>query len=189
MPLKSLHQLLGSLENQYKPHEQQQIQHLRQSWAEVVGPVVAAQTFPLSIQRGILRVATSSSAWAQNLVFERQRILEKLNARLLMNLIDIRFSTAQWHESKTASTAPGSEQQAQLWREHPSRVPEVLRSPGAQAASEVADPVQVFQAWSKALRAQRRHLPLCPSCQCPTPPGELDRWQVCSLCAVKQWQK
>lgn len=189
MPLKSLHQLLGSLGNQYQPHEQQQIQRLRQSWAEVVGPVVAAQTFPVSVQRGVLRVATSSSAWAQNLVFERQRILEKLNTQLFMNLTDIRFSTAQWQESQTASTAPGSEQQAQLWREHPSRLPEALRSPGTQPEREATDPVQVFQTWAKTMRSQMRHLPLCPSCQCPTPPGELDRWHVCALCAAKQWQK
>ncbi|NEP50291.1 MAG: DUF721 domain-containing protein, partial [Moorea sp. SIO3C2] len=33
-----------------------------------------------------------------------------------------------------------------------------------------------------------QNLPLCPQCKCPTPPGELQRWDVCGLCAIKQWQ-
>ncbi len=31
-------------------------------------------------------------------------------------------------------------------------------------------------------------LPLCPSCNAPTTPGELQRWRLCCHCAAKQWQ-
>ena len=37
------------------------------------------------------------------------------------------------------------------------------------------------------MRSRSRQLPLCPECQCPTPTGELHRWQVCSICAAKRW--
>ncbi len=30
---------------------------------------------------------------------------------------------------------------------------------------------------------------LCPQCQCPTPPKELDRWSCCALCASKKWSQ
>jgi predicted nucleic acid-binding Zn ribbon protein len=32
-------------------------------------------------------------------------------------------------------------------------------------------------------------LPRCPQCQCPTPPGELERWSVCAVCATQRWQE
>jgi predicted nucleic acid-binding Zn ribbon protein len=189
MSLKSLHSVLGSLETQYQSREQRQLQRILQCWAEVVGPVVAAQAQPTSIQRGVLRVATSSSAWAQNLVFERQRILEKLNAKISSCLSDIRFSTAQWQNPVTAINA-GSEQQAQLWQQHPSRLIQPLSSTRTDTGAEVPLPVdstQAFQNWARAVRSRSQDLPLCPHCHCPTPPGELERWQICALCAAKTW--
>lgn len=185
MSLKSLHSVLGSLETQYQPKEQRQLQRLLQSWAEVVGPVVAAQAQPTSVQRGILRVATSSSAWAQNLVFERQRILDKLNTKLSLSLTDIRFSTAQWQTPALLADS-GSEQQAQLWQQHPSRLVKRLTLTPSKAPEPV-DSTQAFQNWAKAVRSRSQDLPLCPHCHCPTPPGELERWQVCALCAAKHW--
>lgn len=189
MPLQSLQQVLGVLETQYKP---QPIQQVIQCWPEVVGPIVAAQTRPLSLQRSILRVATSSAAWAQNLVFERQRILEKLNNQLSLALTDIRFSTAQWTQPAAAKTSFGAQEQALLWQAHPSRLPEsnqLASLAPVTAASGLTDPVEVFHNWTRIVKSRTHHLPNCPQCHCPTPPGELDRWQVCSLCAAKQWKE
>jgi predicted nucleic acid-binding Zn ribbon protein len=53
---------------------------------------------------------------------------------------------------------------------------------------DATDPVQVFTAWATQVRAHRQSLPTCSQCHCPTPPGELARWGLCSLCAAKQWQ-
>lgn len=124
MSFKSLHHVLGGLQNQYQRQEQNQLQRVLQCWADIVGPVVAVQTRPLSIYRGILKVTTSSAAWAQNLVFERQRILDKLNHSAFLHdteqITDIRFSPAQWQETPVTSF-PGDQLQHQLWQEHPSR--------------------------------------------------------------------
>jgi predicted nucleic acid-binding Zn ribbon protein len=38
------------------------------------------------------------------------------------------------------------------------------------------------------MRSRSQQLPLCPHCQCPTPAGELERWQMCSICATKHWR-
>lgn len=187
MPFKSLNQVLKSLEQQYTSPEQQRLLKIRSRWVEIVGPVVAAQTRPLGIQKGVLRVATASAAWAQNLVFERQRILAKLNGALALQLLDIRFSTAQWQEGSRSASFPGAEEQAALWGNHPSRLTAPTHLPIAPADSEPVDPLQVFQTWKTTMRSQMQSLPLCPQCHCPTPPGELDRWQVCGLCAAKQW--
>jgi predicted nucleic acid-binding Zn ribbon protein len=132
-----------------------------------------------------LQVATSSAAWAQNLAFERRRILEKLNAQIGSSLIDIRFSTAQWH-NREESTQPIDTWLA-IWQDHPSRLPGEPAQPASQPDDTNEHPEEAFQSWADMVKRRSQHLPLCPRCQCPTPQGELERWSVCALCAVKQW--
>jgi predicted nucleic acid-binding Zn ribbon protein len=177
MPLQPLNQVLHTLRTHPMWQEQRQFQWLLESWPEIVGPVVGAQTRPLRICRQrVLRVATSSAVWAQNLAFERHLILTKLNARLQPPLIDIQFSTQQWQQRPQASVSP----QASLlsWssgsRQAPSRI-----NPQPQ------DVQAAFRRWSAAVQGRSQGLPRCPRCQCPTPPEELQRWQICSLCAAR----
>ena len=185
MSFKSLDHVLGQLGDRYRTHGQQHSQRLLRAWVEAVGPVVAGQTRPLSIYNDVLRVATSSSAWAQNLVFERQRILTKLNVILSMSLVDIRFSSAQWQEQPRSELTASL--QAQLWQQHPSRLTEGAPVIGIQRPESLTDPIQAFKHWGNLMRSRTQNMPFCPQCQCPTPPGELKRWAVCSLCAAKQW--
>lgn len=186
--MKSINHVLGGLENRYKLREQKQFQRLLLAWADVVGEVVAAQTQPIAVERNVLQVATSSSVWAQNLVFERQRILEKLNAALSIALVDIRFSTAQWKPKGVTTQSVGVEEQERLWNQHPSRLnaPHPVPPP---LPSEPTDPAQVYERWAAQMRSRTAHLPLCPHCQCPTPVGELERWQVCAICAAQEWHE
>lgn len=192
MAFESLHHVLGSFENQGGWQERQQFKRLLAYWPELVGPAVASQTKPVAIQRGVLKVATSSPAWAQNLIFERQRILEKLNARLKIELTDIRFSTAQWYSSRKDNSSDGTAGQiATVWREHPSHVSQASNSnplPRAELSTP-KDPQTAFQAWSNLVQQRSQHLPDCPRCHCPTPPGELQRWSICALCAAQQWRE
>ncbi|MFQ4145311.1 DUF721 domain-containing protein [Chlorogloeopsis sp. ULAP02] len=180
MSLNSVNNILGSLEIQAKL-QQQPFQSLLSCWAEIVGVAIAAHTRPLSIQRDVLYVAASSAAWAQNLTFERQRLLVKVNGVLPTPLLDIRFSTAYWH-SKTET----NKQQILPPQQHPSHLDEDIT-----LLSEVSLTAKTantaFADWAKTVQARSHHLPLCPQCQCPTPPGELQRWQVCCLCAAKKF--
>jgi len=196
MAFRSLNQVLKTLEYQPSPRERR-LQKIQLHWLEIVGPVVAAQTLPVKLYRGVLQVATASSAWAQNLVFERQRLMEKLNQALSLELVDIRFSTAQWHTSAASTPLQEADPVDHLWQEHPSRI-EVNHLDGVEPASESDrtapdTPAKItakeaFERWSRVMRSRSRQLPLCPRCHCPTPPGELERWQVCALCAPQQWQ-
>lgn len=182
MPFQSLRQVLGNLETQEKWKNRQQFQRLLMCWVEVVGNAVAAQTRPLYIQRQVLHVAASSAAWAQNLAFERQRILNKLNTRLSSPLTDIRFSTAQWQSQKSDDT--NFSESDILWQNHPSQLSPALRA--RKYSPPVArDPQTAFQNWAKVMRDRSQHLPFCPLCHCPTPPGELQRWSICAVCAAK----
>lgn len=186
MSFQSLQQVLGVLEHRDSWKQRQQLRQLMLCWAEIVGGTVAAQTRPLYVQRQVLHVATSSAAWAQNLAFERCRILEKLNARLPHQTItDIRFSTAQWQSSKNHETK--SAKSSILWQDHPSQI----RNGAKQhfSPSLPTDPQSAFQQWAALIHDQSRHLPACPVCHAPTPPGELQRWSVCALCAAKMMKR
>lgn len=187
MSLKSIGKVLSAVGNQYKRQHHLQIQRVQECWVEVVGTVVAAQTQPVLVYRGVLKVATASSAWAHNLTFERQRILEKLNLRVAPPLTDIRFSSANWQRSSLQNPVSDSEQH-QIWQNHPSLLPspaKLLRP----TLPEQPDPNVAFRHWSRLMQTRSRHLPLCPACSCPTPPGELERWSLCSFCAAKQWNQ
>lgn len=198
MSFQSLPQLINSISTQESWRGRRQFQALVASWSEIVGTAVAAQTQPTSIQRRVLQVAAANSAWAQNLAFERQHILDKLNARLALDLLDVRFSTGHWRgrpgelgqvSGQVSGQISGQmvenfSEAAILWREHPSRVPPRLRGISPRLAR---DPQTAFRDWARAMRIQAQHLPLCPSCGCPSPEGELKRWAVCSICAAKQF--
>ncbi|HEY9895965.1 MAG TPA: DciA family protein [Candidatus Sericytochromatia bacterium] len=185
MSFKSIDHVLDQLGDRYRLRDQQYSQRLLKAWVEAVGSVVAAQTRPLSMHNEVLRVATSSAAWAQNLVFERQRILAKLNVLLSASLTDIRFSNAQWQTQ--SRSAFNEELQTELWQQHPSRLTDAVRSIDVPQSERLTDPLLAFALWRKLMRARTQNMPLCPQCQCPTPSGELKRWALCSLCAAKQW--
>jgi len=178
MALQPLNQVLHSLRTHPMWQEQRQFQLLLECWPEIVGSVVGAQTRPLSISRQrVLRVATSSAVWAQNLAFERHLILEKLNQRLSSPLVDIQFSPGQWQQARQARSG------VPAFGKLPSRPSPRLQR--ATAPPRPQDSRSAFQQWAKTVQARSQQHPLCPQCRCPTPPQELQRWRTCSLCAVK----
>jgi predicted nucleic acid-binding Zn ribbon protein len=51
-------------------------------WPEAVGPIIAESARPCWIKNGVLRVLTDDSIWLQELKYQEQSILERLNALL-----------------------------------------------------------------------------------------------------------
>jgi len=91
MGLASLGRILERLDTSPTWEQCRQWRELLRVWGELVGPTVRHQTEPLHIRRGVLYVATRSPVWAQNLAFERHRLLQRLNPLLPQPLKDIRF--------------------------------------------------------------------------------------------------
>lgn len=179
MSFTSVNNILDILQLDTK-FQEQPLQRLIKCWSEVVGAKVAAHTRPLSIQRDVLWVAASSAVWAQNLTFKRKNILLNLNKKLPQPLIDIRFSTAQWKQTPL----PINLEQTITPQEHPSYLGgQIDHTPLDKGNTE--DVKTTFTEWAKTRQERSQNLPLCPQCQCPTPPGELQRWGVCSPC----WSK
>ena len=186
MSFKSLNHILGALENQAGWQGLQEFRRLQECWSGVVPQAAMSHTRPVSISRGVLWVATSSSAWAQTLSFQRHSMLKKLNAQLSSPLVDIRFSTAQWQNDSRSSNSFDSDPESLFCSEHPSHVVDAGFLPTASNTPARKDPHLAFQNWAEAVQRRSQLLPLCPQCQCPTPVGELQRWDVCALCAAKQ---
>lgn len=210
---KSLHHILDVIENQPGWETQQQFRLIIAKWSEVVGATVAAHTRPTGIDRGVLWVATSSSIWAQELTFKRHLILRKLSEKLgeklrkkdastlgSIDIKDIRFSPGQWR--------PRFDDASPIMANHPSYLPPRIKQrlapapPVKHGSSDL--PSNAYQsnqsnqsikaginaqAWWQEVQDRSSHLPLCAQCLCPTPPGEIDRWGCCALCATKKWSR
>tara|TARA_B110000467_G_C18255621_1_gene443162 strand:+ start:458 stop:733 length:276 start_codon:yes stop_codon:yes gene_type:complete len=61
-------------------------------WESVVGDNIGQNTTPDKVEHGVLTVKVKNSTWRQELVFEKQNILTKLNLKLGNKTIrEIRF--------------------------------------------------------------------------------------------------
>ncbi|MDJ0704562.1 MAG: DciA family protein [Leptolyngbyaceae cyanobacterium MO_188.B28] len=189
MSLQPLNHVLTNIEKQENWRSRRQFRRIVEIWPKAVGYAVARQTRPVGIHRHILQVAAASSAWAQTLTFERRQILEKLNAHASIALTDIRFSTAQWRKSPHSQTNLSELEQNRLWRDHPSWTHgqgSALKS-APPSGAENQNPMEAFQQWANRVQTRALNHPVCPSCRCSCPPGELKRWSVCAICAAKRW--
>lgn len=184
MSFNSLNRILEAIEQQPAWAAYQEYRHLLQVWAAIASPQVAENTRPLYICRQVLWVATASSAWAQTLSFQRSTLLKQLNAQLPEPLKDIRFSPAHWPVRQPATAAEDAMPTA--LQQHPSSI-EGLAEQDLPELPAANSPATAFQRWAAVIRWRSQNLPLCPNCQCPTPPGELARWTVCGPCAAQQW--
>lgn len=172
MALEGLHAVLSQLK---KTHwkDQQSFEKFVRLWPEIVGAAVAAQTRPVKLSdQGILYVTVASGVWAQNLAFERVRLLKKVNTTWNSAVKDIYFSTRDWHRS----TSPRLRQGLEL---------KLISSPALKISGRRPQPKDArdaFSRWSLAVQKQAKGNASCPLCQCPTPLEELKRWGHCSLC-------
>jgi predicted nucleic acid-binding Zn ribbon protein len=179
MSFDSLDRILEALEKQPGWEAHRRYRHLLQCWESVVEPKIVKQTRLLYVSRNVLFVATANAVWAQNLSLQRYSLLKKLNALLSKPLADIRFSSAQWYNVKPV--VPGQETQ----EKHPSAIESVPSLP--DFPNKTQTPQEAFQRWAAVIESRSQNWLVCPCCQCPTPPGELERWTVCAHCISKQW--
>jgi predicted nucleic acid-binding Zn ribbon protein len=157
--------------------DQQAIEQLLRLWPELVGPEVAAQTRPASLSaQGILQVSTSSGVWAQNLAFERVRLLVKVRAAWNPAVKDIYFSPRQWYQR--LATQPLSLEADLSTIQRTGMIQRGISDPkDAQAA---------FANWAKSVQHNaNQHATRCPICECLTPVVELNRWGRCALCTSR----
>ncbi len=190
MPLDSIHQLIQQFEQQPRWRSRRQFRILQENWSHIVGAAVACHARPVRLERQVLYVAVANPMWGQTLTLERSHLLEKLQHQFQVELRDIRFASGDWYRraGKTADNAAVSQPALVLpdWlRHHPSFEPAAV--PKASPPDSTT-PLESFQRWASLNRQLAQRQPLCPSCRCPCPDGELRRWSVCCICAAKKFK-
>jgi predicted nucleic acid-binding Zn ribbon protein len=90
---------------------------LWQAWPRVAGPQLAPHCRPLRLQGGRLTVGAAPGPWLQALQYHRHQLLAALRAAGF-DLRDLRFE----QHYPAAVPSPGSDEEAQSWARHPSRV-------------------------------------------------------------------
>lgn len=190
MPLDSLANLMNQFEQQPAWRGQAAFRKVLYGWEGVVGAAVARQAIPVRLDRQVLYVAVANPMWGQTLTLERLTIIDKLRDQLSLNLKDIRFSSGDWY--RRSSPNPGAlaatPSSLPTWlQRHPSFEASLLAASPAAIATDQPRPTaaEAFQRWAQRNQRQVAQWQLCPRCHSPSPPGELDRWQCCSLCAAQ----
>jgi predicted nucleic acid-binding Zn ribbon protein len=183
MALEGLNNVLTKLkQTHWKDH--QSFEKFVQLWPEIVGVAVAAQTRPVKLNaKGTLYVAVSSGTWAQNLAFERVRILKKVNVAWNGSVDDIYFSTRDWHRSASPQRRQGLDLDLLSISARNSRGVRMLGT----KLSQPQNSQEAFSRWSLAVQTKAQGNAPCPMCQCPTPLVELKRWNHCSLCLSRAY--
>ncbi|WP_267384545.1 DUF721 domain-containing protein [Cyanobacterium sp. uoEpiScrs1] len=181
MAFNSLNHLVIVLTQQPEWARYKRYYLLYKYWNEVIDPKIVSHARPLYIQRDLLWVATSSAVWAQHLSLQRHLFLKNINAKFPEEpLIDIRFSSARWHDSQLIADTF-------IESSHPSHI-DFQVSLSHTNSHNLITPAVAFQRWTELIKMRAQGMPLCPQCRCPTPPGEIKRWSLCMHCATQKWQ-
>jgi predicted nucleic acid-binding Zn ribbon protein len=210
----SIGQVLAKIQQQPGWEQYQQYCQLLECWEKTVTENTARFARPLYLKREVLWVATSNSARAQELTFQRYSLLKKLNSELPFSLKDIRFSTSGWKsriepiQSKDAvamvrarpyhsrvgfvSPVPNHHQDATNFNDSTDfeRSPEV-NFEAIDSQSLIArvhrDPQAIVRRWIELAKTKNNQLQSCPECGVSTPEAELKRWNLCHHCIAKKW--
>ena len=193
MHFDSVDQILAQLERQPGWERFREYRQLLKCWSNTVNQNTAKHTRPLHITRGILWVATSSAARAQELSFQRYTLLKRLNKQLDFPLKDIRFSDSQWHQT----TTPGVRQDLQpifvisdRQKSPTTATPaiDIELETTNESESSSAKAKQAARRWLKTLE-DRNSSVCCPNCKAATPIEEIKRWNVCHHCVAQKWSE
>ena len=193
----SIEQILAKIQQQPGWEQYQQYCQLLECWQNTVTQITAKYTRPLYIKREVLWVATSSSARAQELSFQRYYLLKKLNSQLPFSLKDIRFSASGWNTTiepnqkqdaivnKNQKPATNLNSKKNLKRS-PVVEPEKIDSKPSINKLTLS-PQAAVRRWIELASARSNEFNSCPQCGSPTPEAELKRWNLCHHCIAKEW--
>jgi len=113
-PAASLAGCLDDLQQAWQRNDH--LAALWQAWPRLAGPQLAPHCRPLTLQAGLLTVGAAPGPWLQALQYNRHQLLGALRGAGF-SIRDLRVR--QHYPQELAS--PGSEAEALVWAEHPSR--------------------------------------------------------------------
>jgi len=157
-------------------------------WDEVVGDRIASVTEVVGIDRGVLRVSAKSAAWAQELTFHKEAILDRLNRRLQSVapgpiVTDIRFLNRGIGEHRSCAPVPEVEVPPELDPHE--------REAIEQSFAEIVDPGMRSRLITARIADRRLHRwriangwAPCPRCGDLIPPWGSGHDRECPRCRL-----
>jgi predicted nucleic acid-binding Zn ribbon protein len=214
MSFTHLSSLIEALRPSFRSPEQQQLDAIINAWAIALGSQIADNSRPLHYERHNLTIAVRQAIWAQQLTAQTHQILQHLRPHLPLHLTikTLRFRVAPDRcrptpQNRLPSTPTDNPAHPSRWPRSPAQsntsTPTVHPNPHISPPNDIPTlpinpaappPVpspklqHIIDRWRSNLDQHAPHLQHCPHCQCLTPPAELDRWQMCALCATTLFQ-
>ena len=203
MHFNSLESILEQLEQQPGWEKFRDYRQLLKCWDNAINQNTAKHTRPLYITRQVLWVATSSSARAQELSFQRYTLLKRLNKQLPFTLKDIRFSSSRWHVStdeinRSEIMFRASEQKSDLKSQFEpknkdkaidTKVVNKSLQNNINEPSNSAKAKMAARRWLDKVNQNSSSWSACPKCNAPASIKEIKRWNLCYLCVSRQWSE
>jgi predicted nucleic acid-binding Zn ribbon protein len=191
----SVEQILTQLETQPGWEKFREHRQLLKCWSRVVNQQTAQYTRPLYLNRQILYIATSSSARAQELSFQRYTLLKRLNQQPLPTEIkDIRFSSSQWHQESNLPPHQSSLltiSDRQKIKIAPTQLIDLKQdNPPANGEKQLSPQERAKNAAQRCLRTMKLRSEVtlaCPQCGSVISQTELNRWNLCHHCVAQKW--
>lgn len=172
--LNPLKRILNNVIQQPEWEKYRQYNQIIECWQQICDRKILKNTKPLSIEREILQVATSSAVWAQELTLQRYSLINKLNSKLNFTIKDIRFSPASWHHKPKQEIIEIPLQEINLQKSQGQNKPQI-------------DANTAVRNWLNNLNKSSQNSNTCPQCESLTPQSELSRWGVCRYCIAQKW--
>lgn len=162
-------------------------------WPKVVGASNSSHTRPLYINRQVLWVATSTSARAQELSFQRYALLKKLNKQLSFTLKDIRFSSSQWHQAPVQVNPElnifSISDKYKLLASSPASKALSKEQKKGKKTTSVTKAKAAVECCLETIRQNSLLFSSCPKCKVSTPEEEIKRWNSCYHCVAQKWSQ
>ena len=96
--------VLGDVLKRVDPEQQMRVYSIWNFWGEEVGELIARRAQPSHFRNGILFVTVATQSWMQELQFMKEKIRERLNARLGVELVrDIFFVSGKIDDAPQAA--------------------------------------------------------------------------------------
>ncbi|MDH3652352.1 MAG: DUF721 domain-containing protein [Saprospiraceae bacterium] len=84
---KTLKDILGKFVNSKPIHDKFQQVQLRKIWRETLGSTINQYTTDIRLNKGILTVVISSSPLRQELIYEKEKLLQLLNRAMGCDIV------------------------------------------------------------------------------------------------------
>ena len=153
-------------------------------WPKIIGNKIKCHTEAKYINQGVLFITVDSSTWAHQLLFMKNKFINKLNEQLKNEIIkDIRFKVGQVSNKKRKSKIDKNSDIKKI-ELNSSDIKQIKETSGLISDQDLQEKVYQTLVTDKKLRKwkEKNKWKPCSNCSTLVPPQE----EQCSVCELKE---